>query len=317
MWRFRTAALVVPSLMLTAAAVAPFPDSVPLPNDFSPEGIAAGTGSTFYAGSLASGDIYRGDLRSGQGEVFIDAPPGRQAAGLKVDEPHHRLFVAGATTGRGYVYDTRDGTPLAEVPFGPAGSALINDVVVTKDGAYFTDSANPALYEIPIAPDGALGPPRTITVSGPAGATPGPFNLNGIDATPDGATLVVAHSYLGALFTVDPRSGASRKVELAGGSLLPGTPDGILLDGTTIWVVENFANQVVEVRLRPDLSSGQIASVLTNADVAGRFHVPTTVAEHGDRLAVVNARLDLGLPPPLGTGPPPGTTYDVALVRKP
>jgi hypothetical protein len=33
----------------------------------------------------------------------------------------------------------------------------------------------------------------------------------------------------------------------------------------------------------------------------------TTVAEHGDRLAIVNARFDLG-PPPLGTGVPPGAS---------
>ena len=30
------------------AAAAPFPSSVPLPVDFQPEGIAVGTGSTFY-----------------------------------------------------------------------------------------------------------------------------------------------------------------------------------------------------------------------------------------------------------------------------
>jgi sugar lactone lactonase YvrE len=317
MSRLTMAALVVPSLVLTVAAAAPFPDSVPLPNDFSPEGIAVGSGSTFYAGSLVDGDIYRGDLRSGEGAVFIDVPPGREAVGLKVDEPHHRLFVAGGITGHGYVYDTRDGAPLADVQFGPAGSAFVNDVVVTKGGAYFTDSLNPVLYKIPIAADGTLGPPSTITLSGPASAAPGPFNLNGIDATPDGATLVVAHSPLGALFTVDPRSGASRKIELTAGSLVPGTPDGILLDGNTVWVVENFANQVTEVRLSPDLSSGQIASVLTNADVGGRFRIPTTVAEHGNELAIVNARFDLGLPPPLGTGVPPGTSYDVALVSKP
>jgi hypothetical protein len=32
------------------------------------------------------------------------------------------------------------------------------------------------------------------------------------------------------------------------------------------------------------------------------FQVPTTVARHGDELALVNARFDLGLPPPFGPG---------------
>ena len=317
MSRLATAALVVPALVLTVAASSPFPASVPLPTNFSPEGITVGTGSTFYVGSLVDGDIYRGDLRSGQGAVFVDAPPGREALGLKVDEPHHLLFVAGGITGHGYVYDGRDGAPVADVALGPAGAAFINDVVVTKGGAYFTDSVNPVLYKIPIAPDGGLGPAQTIRLSGPAATILGAFSLNGIDATADGDTLVVAHSSLAALFTVDPRTGASREIVLTGGSLVAGTPDGILLDGDTLWVVQNFANQVAEIRLSPDLSSGQVVTQITNADVAGRFRVPATVAEHGNRLAIVNARFDLGLPPPLGTGVPPGTDYNVVLVSKP
>lgn len=110
-----TLALVVPALVLTTAASSPFPDSIPLPDDFAPEGIAVGTGSRFYAGSLVDGDIFRGDLRSGDGSLFIDAPTGRAATGLKVDEPHHRLFVAGGDTGHAYVYSTVDGSPLADI----------------------------------------------------------------------------------------------------------------------------------------------------------------------------------------------------------
>jgi sugar lactone lactonase YvrE len=309
----------VAMIVLTAMARPSFPDSVPLPDDFAPEGIAIGTGTTFYAGSLIDGDIYRGDLRSGQGSIFIDFADDeeRAAAGLKVDESHRRLFVAGGSSGRGFVYDTGDGATLANVEFGQPGSTLINDVVVTKGGAYFTDSNNPVLYKIPIAPDGTLGPPEAITVTGPAAAIVGFPNLNGIDATANGDTLIVAHSTLGALFTIDPQTGASRPIPLTGGTLTPGTPDGILLDGRSLWVVENFANRLVEVRLSPDLSRGHITSVLTNADVGGLFRVPTTVADHGHRLALVNARFDLGLPPPFGPGAPPGTDYDVAVVTKP
>jgi sugar lactone lactonase YvrE len=316
MSRVKQFVVIVAALVLTLSAAAPFPDSVPLPDDFAPEGIAVGTGSTFYVGSLVDGDIYRGDLRSGEGAVFIDAPAGRSATGLKVDEAHHRLFVAGAATGHGYVYDTRDGTPLADLALAPTPSSFINDVVVTKDAAYFTDSVNPVLYKVPIAPNGALGSPETIVLSGPASTLLDFPNLNGIDATPNGDTLVVAHSSLGAVLTVDPDTGASRQIAITGGSLTAGTPDGILLDGKTLWVVENFANRLVEIRLAADLSSGRIVSTVTNADVGGAFRIPTTVAEHGHLLAIVNARFDLGLPPPLGTGAPPGTDYDVVLVPK-
>ncbi|HEU4946931.1 MAG TPA: hypothetical protein VFT31_07240 [Kribbella sp.] len=315
MSRFMKAALAVPAIVLSVAAGAPFPESVPLPNDFAPEGIAVGTGSTFYVGSVAAGDIYRGDLRSGAGAVFVDAPPGRAALGLKVEESRHRLWVAGGPTGHGYVYDTRDGARVADLRFTDLPS-LVNDVVVTKGGAYFTDSLQPVLYKVPIAADGTIGAAATIPLSGPAATIAGIPNLNGIDATPQGEVLVVAHSQLGAVITVDPRTGASRTIELTGGAITPGNADGILLDGRTLWVVENFSERLVEIRLSPDLSSGEIVSVRTDTDVDGLFRIPTTVAEHGNRLAIVNSRFDLGLPPPLGPGAPAGTDFDVAVVDK-
>jgi hypothetical protein len=303
--------MLAASFALSAPAIAaPFPDSVPLPVDFAPEGIALGTGSTFYVGSLTTGDIYRGSLRSGEGEVFIDAPAGRAAVGLKADRAHHLLFVAGGATGAAYVYDSRDGAPVAAYQFAPSGAGLLNDVVVTRDGAYFTDSFAPLLYKIPIGPDGDLGQGATITLSGPAAAIdPTTPNLNGIDATPDGEKLIVNHTALGRLFTVDPATGASAAIDVDG--LIPGTLDGLLLAGRDLWVVENFANTLVRVTLSKDLSSGTITSVITSP----LFRVPTTVAKHGDRLALVNGRFDLGLPPPFGPGAPPGTEFDVVLVR--
>ena len=60
-------ALAMMGVASTASASDPFPDSIPLPDDFAPEGIAVGAGSSFFVGSLAGGDIYRGDLRSGTG----------------------------------------------------------------------------------------------------------------------------------------------------------------------------------------------------------------------------------------------------------
>jgi hypothetical protein len=307
--------LLVFTAVFTTAASAPLLRSLPLPDDFAPEGIAVGPKNTFYVGSLLDGDIYRGDLRTGEGAVFIDAPAGRVATGLKVDVRHRRLFVTGGPTGHAYVYSTVDGSTLADLQL-TTGPALLNDVVVTKGGAYVTDSANPVLYKVPIAPNGTLGQPQTISLTGPAAALVRFPNLNGITATPNGDTLIVGHSTLPGLFTVDPETGESAAIEITGGALTRGTNDGILLDGKTLWVVENFANQILEIKLSPDLSSGRIVSVISDADVNGLFRIPTTVAEHGSRLAVVNARFDLGLPPPFGPGAPPGTDYDVVVLRK-
>lgn len=310
MSRLRKLLLAVAAGALCVAGAAPFPASVPLPDDFSPEGIAIGTGNTFYAGSLKDGDIYRGDLRTGEGAIFIDAPPGRISAGMNDEQNFHRLWVAGGPTGHGYVYNTLSGAPVADLVL---GAGFINDVVVTRDGAYFTDSANPVLYKVPIAPDGQIGTPQTIALSGPAATISGQFNLNGITATPNGEVLIVAHSGLGAMFTVDPATGSSRTIEITGGAITPGTPDGILLDGKTLWVVENFAERLVKVQLDSDLTSGQITAAVTSE----LFRIPTTVADRGNRLAIVNARFDQGLPPPLGTGVPPGTDYDVVQIQKP
>ncbi|MGZ4536280.1 MAG: hypothetical protein ACXVXE_12095 [Nocardioidaceae bacterium] len=312
--RLLAALLVAPALALTTAAASPTTRTVPLPDDFQPEGIAVGTGSTFYVGSMHDGDIYRGSLRSGTGAVFIDVSD-RQALGMKVDQRTHRLFVAGGFTGHAYVYDTRTGATLANFAFAKPGSTVVNDVVLTRRAAYFTESFSPHLYKVPLHRDGSFGTPDTITVTGPAGVptASGGFGLNGIAATPDGHTLLVDRSDLGALFTINPCSGSSHRIRLPKGSLTPGTPDGILLAGKHLFVVENFANTLVDVRLSPHLTHGTVSATVTDP----AFEVPTGVARHGDELALVNARFDLGLPPPIGPGAPHGTSFDVAVIPRP
>jgi hypothetical protein len=311
------ALLVVPFLSGPAGA-ASLPRSIPIPDGFQPEGITIGRGNTFYVGSLLDGDIYRGDLRTGAGSLFVDVS-GRAAAGMEADVANDRLWVAGGADGRGWVYDLRTGATVAELrlaPPSPRGfpTVLVNDVTVTDTAAYFTDTFGPHVFKVPIGPDGSIGAPTTITVTGPAGTTgPGVFGLNGIKATPNGKTLVVNHTALGILATVDRVTGESSEIDLGAGSLVPGTADGLLLRGHTAWVVENFANTLVEVRLAPDWASGRIVSRTKDP----LFRVPTTVAVRGSRLALINGRFDLGFPPPFGPPAPPDTDYDVVVIRKP
>lgn len=273
-----------------------FPEVIVLPGATSAEGIATGAGSTFYAGDLFGGDIFRGDLRSGEVERFIDAPTGRMALGLKADVSHDLLFVAGGITGQGYVYDLTTGATIATFPMG----TFINDVVVTKDGAWFTDTAQARLYHIPVGPTGGLGALVTLNITGPAADTSFDFNLNGIAATANGKTLIVAHSELGALFTVDPETGVSARIQ----GVAVASVDGILLEGGRLYAVQNFLNQVAIVDLAPDLASGEVEEVITNSN----FQVPATVARHGARLAVVNAKFDTGFPPS-------ASSYEVVIFR--
>ncbi|HEX6234792.1 MAG TPA: hypothetical protein VFZ63_16810 [Jiangellaceae bacterium] len=285
---------IVAATALTGTAQAqPFPDVIVLPGATSAEGIAIGAGSTFYAGDLVQGDIYRGDLRSGSAALFIDAPAGRMAVGMAADTRHDLLAVAGGVTGMGFFYDTATGADVAAVALiDPAQGTFVNDVTVTRDAAWFTDSVHPHLYRVPIAPDGSVGAASTLVLTGPAANLSGDFNLNGIAATPNGKTLIVAHSSDETLYTVDPATGASAPIA---GAELPAV-DGILLEAGRVWAVQNFLNQVTELRLSPDLSSATVENVITHP----AFQVPTTIARHGSRLALVNAKFDTGVPPTAG-----------------
>jgi len=287
------------SLILAAAttvgavAAGPFPHTIVLPGATSAEGIASGSGSTFYAGDAFGGDIFRGDLRTGAVERFIDAPAGRNALGIRVDEEHGLLFVAGGFTGQGYVYNLWTGAPIASYQFGTPPGSIINDVIIARGAAWFTDSVVPHLYRVPITGVGNVGAFSTLTVTGPAAHISGAFNLNGIAASPDGSTLIVAHSGDATIYTVDPTTGASGAIS---GADLPNI-DGILFNGSRLWAVQNFSNQITELRLSGDLSSATVVRVITDS----AFEIPTTVARWGNRLAAVNAKFDTGFPPTAAT----------------
>jgi sugar lactone lactonase YvrE len=293
------AALLLGAGFAGTVSAASFSGSIVLPGATSAEGIARGEGSTFYAGDAFAGDIYRGDVRTGSASLFIDAPAGRNALGMKVD--HHLLFVAGGFTGQGYVYDTRTGATVATYQFAAANATIINDVIVAGGAAWFTDSTQPKIYRVPIGHGGSLGAASTLVVTGPAADLSGPFNMNGIAATRNGKTLLVAHTGDGTVYTVDPKTGASAAIA---GVDVPNV-DGILLEAGRLWAVQNFSNQVTELKLSHDLTSATVERVITDQ----AFEVPTTVARFGDRLAVVNAKFDTGFPP---TAP----SYDVVVVDR-
>jgi sugar lactone lactonase YvrE len=284
--------MVLLAAVAAPAAAAPAAEVIVLPGATSAEGIASGGGATFYAGDLFAGDIFRGDLQRGTAERFIDAPTGRMAVGMAVNVAHDLLFVAGGFTGQAYVYDTRTGATVASYQFGAPASSLINDVALTKDGAWFTDSFQARLYFVPVSRAGVPGPTfRALALSGPAATVigNGAVNLNGIQATANGTTLIVAHSANAQLNTVDPATGASATIT---GVSVPNV-DGIVLEAGRLWAVQNFSNQVSRIRLAPDLTSGVVEEVITS----NLFQIPTTAARFGSRLAVVNAKFDTGIPP--------------------
>lgn len=279
----------------------PFPQVIQLPTGFRPEGIEVGRGTTFYVGSVANGAIYRGNLRTGSGAIFIPGAPGKAATGIELDS-RKRLFVAGAATGNAYVYSAKTGALLRTYNLGTPPT-FINDVVVTHNAAYFTDSQKNGFYRVPIGPGGALGNAQTITLGGDYTHVAGAFNLNGIDATPSGKALVAVQTVNGRLYRINPTSGAARLISLGGESVPNG--DGILLTGKRLYVVQNQLNLVAVIALKPGFASGRLVTRLSDPDLS----VPTTIDNFGRRLYAVNARF--GVPNP-DTAP-----YQVVQLRKP
>jgi len=293
------AAVGVLALLASPAAASIAEGAIVLPGATGTEGVAAAGGTTFYAGDFLTGDVYLGDIRTGTAAKVVHAPAGRWAVGMKADLADHLLFVAGGPTGAGYVYDTRSGAAVASYQFASAPT-FINDVALVPGGAWFTDSSRAVLYFVPVS-GGVPGAFTTLALSGPAAQLGGQFNNNGIQATSDGATLLVSHTAEAAVNLVDPVTGASRPIA---GVSVPNV-DGILLSGRTMWAVQNFDNKITEWQLSGDLSSGQFHTSLTSP----LFEVPTTVARLGDRLVAVNAKFDTGFPPT-------ASSYEAVVIRR-
>jgi sugar lactone lactonase YvrE len=299
------ATLVAPA----TAAGKPFPEQIPLPvpfepSGFRPEGITIGFGTQFFVGSIPTGAIYTGDLRTGEGELLVEPQEGRAAIGMKVDERSGYLFVAGGPTGMAFVYDARTGANIAEYLLDAEAPRFINDVALTQDAAYFTNSNEAEIYRLPL---GAQGRPvegavvETIPLTGEWQQIPNAFNANGIVATPGGQWLIIVNSTEGALFRVDPETGAAIRIDV---DYSFASGDGLWLQGHTLWVVQNRLNQVAVVQLNANFSTGTVVDTITSP----LFDVPTTIAPFGNAFYAVNARFT--------TPPTPDTAYNIVRFEK-
>jgi hypothetical protein len=272
-------------LTSVAGAQNAFPTRISLPNGFQPEGITI-SGEQFYVGSIPTGAVYRGSLRTGKGAVLVPPVSGRAAIGMKVDRG--RLFVAGGPNGNAFVYNAKSGALITSYTF---AGGFVNDVVVTKRAAWFTDSSKPVLYRVALGPNGRPGASFTsVNLTGDYTQGSG-FNVNGIDATKNGKTLVFVQSNSGELFTTGA-NGVARAIVLAGGESVP-NGDGILLDGKTLYVVQNSMDLVAKIALSPNLRSGRVLRRISDTQ---NLDFPTTIAEQGSRLYAVNARFDFPSP---------------------
>lgn len=282
-----------------ARAPAAYPDVLSLPDGFQPEGIAIGKLPYAYFGSRLDGDILRVSLATGE-SVLLSKGPGTPSLGLKLDG-RGRLFVAGGTGGDARVLDAATGQLLRSYRL-QSGRAVINDVVLAGGAAWFTDSANPVLFKLPLGPDGELpGQAIRVPITGAMTYQAG-LNANGITGTPDGHGLLLVQSNTGRLFRAN-FAGRTTRVELGDETLLNG--DGMWLRRNILYVVQNRDNVITKLRLDPDL--GRAAVLSRTKDV--RFDVPTTLARWRGDFYLPNARFT--------TPATPATSYDAVSIAMP
>jgi sugar lactone lactonase YvrE len=279
----------------TAVAQTAFPRRLELPDNWQPEGIAAGRGNDLYVGSIPTGAVVRVNARTGDRRVVVGGRRGRAAIGVKFSRG--QLFVAGGPTGKAFVYGANTGRPVATLQLAPRGQdTFVNDVAVTPRAAYFTDSRRSTLYVVPRN----LSQPTSLALPDiPAEAG---NNLNGIVATADGRTLIAVQTNRGRLWRINATTGRATQIALGGASVANG--DGLTLVRRRLYVVRNADNRIAVIDLSPDLSSGRLRRTIRHSS----FDVPTTIARIQNRLYVANARF--------GTTATPRTRYWVTGVAR-
>lgn len=255
-------------------------------NTFFPEGIAINyISNVFYTGSVTSGDILEVDIKTGETSLWASgAAQGRTAAaGMKVDN-RSRLWVCGGEDGtvsvlnlEGALLKTWDVTALF-------GGSFVNDCTFDGSHVYFTDSRSHQIYRAYLDEQ-----PSTLErwlmfsdaqIPYVAGAT----NANGIVHTPDGKYLIMVVSSSGKLYRISKEDRSITEITL-------NTPvtsgDGLTIEKNKLYVSRNAANEIVQVTLSDDYSSGVVG---TGFGTGLMFN--TTMAVWGNHLLVVNGQLN-------------------------
>ena len=271
---------------------------------------------TFYVGSVKEGTIYKGKIAKPILEVFSRSGADGRTIATGMFFANDRLVVVGRQTGLIFVYNTRNGRPISKLDNGlRVGQTFLNDTTFAPDGsAYVTDSINPVLYRV--APTGTgyelqeflkfAGTPVTyVNAPGAEG-----INVNGIVATTDGRYLIIGKRNENMLFRIDLQSREIVPVNMPAGML--NTPDGLFLDGNTLYVAQNAPKSIAVVKLSADFSQAELERTINHPT----FAFPTSVARYKNRLLVVSSQFDTaGSPAAVSGTQPPVVPFWVTQIR--
>lgn len=301
---FVAAGFAAISFFVAAASAGdkPFPKIIDTPNGSAPEGFAIGNGHTAFNGS-PNGSIVKIDLRSGESEVLVPVRDPDIAGGacfvlgLRYDPRTNYLYAAGCVGGNAYVYDADTGALIMEYQLTEPFTSVINDLTITRDAVYFTDSYRPVLYRLALSKNG-----QPLSDAGAVTEIPLPADIftqdflggepccagNGIVASPDGNTLVIGHSNLAKLFRVKPATGEVDEILLY--APLDGFLDGLAIKGHRLYIMTpgfpEPESRIQIVELEPNFLLGRYVDAITDPDLDD----VASGAIFGNSLYVNNAR---------------------------
>jgi Cu-Zn family superoxide dismutase len=289
------------------------PKSYVLPgNALFPEGMGYDrqTGN-FYTGSLLDGTIVRGNVQEPQAEVFSPAGADGRTSVLGMRTDRSRLYVAGGATGTVWIYDKSNGSFIAKVSNGlPSTGTTLNDLAVTRDGVFVTDSLSPTLWRLTIGHDGKPSLEKWLDFTGTAFHYTTGFNADGIAATPDGRYLIVGALNTGKLYRIEIATKAVVEITTGGADLT--NADGIELVGHDLYVARNANNQIVTLELADDWASADVDTITTSP----HFDFTVAVAAVGSRLLVLNSQFE-HLAFGGGTPTPPTLPFTITSITRP
>jgi hypothetical protein len=272
----------------------PAPETVDLPNGFRPEGITSGPGTTYYVGSVGNGRIVTGDLLAGTADTLLPPAAGRSLRGLFWDDHCGVVWAVGSVGSEGHIWCVDDTTGSLMHDIVVPGAGFLNDLVLTDDAVWATDSRVDRLTVI--VHDHATmsaNPPTFVTLGGAWPKGDGTFtNANGIRLLPDG-DFVMNNSRFGGLWHVTA-AGTTTPIPVAGGPGIIGG-DGLETDGNVLYNVRGSGQREVSVVRLTTVGSGWTAK-WAGARTDSTLDVPSTATLAGGWLWAVNARF--GVPSP-------------------